>query len=117
MIPRHIANPINDWLLNRLRSKQWKKANTVLDIAKKVSGVTKVSLREIYSKTRKREVVESRFIILYFSYKRGLGTQAEITSNFNCGHEMVIHATKTVNNLIDTDKNFADLINNINRQL
>jgi len=65
----------------------------------------------VNSTTRKREIVQSRQISMYFAKKLTKYSLAEI--GYNIGgkdHATVLHAIKTVNNLIDTDKKIANYI-------
>jgi len=58
-------------------------------------------------KTRKREIVQARQIAMYFSkLLTGLSLAKIGKSIGNKDHATVLHACKTVNNLIDTDKKF-----------
>lgn len=70
------------------------------------------------SKTRKREVVQARQIAMYFSKKFTKSSLANIGAH--CGgkdHATVLHACKTVNNLIDTDKTFRVYIDELEKKI
>ena len=59
------------------------------------------------SKTRKREVVQARQIAMYFA--KAMTKSSLSTIGAHCGgkdHATVLHACRTVNNLMDTDKKF-----------
>jgi chromosomal replication initiator protein len=70
------------------------------------------------SKTRKREIVQARQIAMY------LGRNLTKTSLSSIGtqiggkdHATVLHACNTVQDLIDTDKNFKQYVTDIKKQL
>lgn len=70
------------------------------------------------SKTRKREIVQCRQIAMYFSKrltKDSLSTIGSIIGDKD--HATVLHACKTINNLIDTDKKFDAQINLLEKRL
>jgi chromosomal replication initiator protein len=69
-------------------------------------------------KTRKREIVQARQVSMYFSKNLTKASLASIGS-FIGGkdHATVLHACKTVNNLIDTDRHFRNQIIEIEKKL
>jgi chromosomal replication initiator protein len=72
----------------------------------------------IKSKTRKREVVQARQITMFFAKSFTKSSLASIGSQ--CGgkdHATVLHACKTVNNLIDTDKRFKGYIQELEKKI
>ncbi len=72
----------------------------------------------LQTKTRKREIVQARQIAMYFSKsltKSSLSTIGSIIGGKD--HATVLHACKTVNNLMDTDKRFKSQIDDIERRL
>ena len=72
----------------------------------------------IKSKTRKREVVQARQITMYFAKSFTKSSLANI--GMQCGgkdHATVLHACKTVNNLIDTDKRFKAYIVELEKKI
>ncbi|MCQ2375675.1 MAG: chromosomal replication initiator protein DnaA [Salinivirgaceae bacterium] len=72
----------------------------------------------ITSKTRKREIVQARQIAMYFAKNKTKLSLATIGSQIGGkDHATVLHACKTVNNLIDTDRQFKNYIEEIERKL
>ena len=72
----------------------------------------------LQTKTRKREIVQARQIAMYFSKgltKSSLSTIGSIIGSKD--HATVLHACKTVNNLMDTDKRFKSQIDDIEKRL
>ena len=70
------------------------------------------------SKTRKREIVQARQIAMYFAKcltKSSLATIGSLIGGKD--HATVLHACKTVNNLVDTDKRFKNYIDEIEKKL
>eukprot|EP01029_Cantina_marsupialis_P004692 TRINITY_DN1487_c1_g1_i1.p3 TRINITY_DN1487_c1_g1~~TRINITY_DN1487_c1_g1_i1.p3 ORF type:complete len:477 (-),score=69.27 TRINITY_DN1487_c1_g1_i1:9859-11289(-) len=72
----------------------------------------------LQAKTRKREIVQARQIAMYFSKTLTKASLASIGSQIgNKDHATVLHACKTVNNLIDTDRGFKTQIDEIDKKL
>jgi len=72
----------------------------------------------INSKTRKREIVQARQIAMFFAKSLTKSSLATIGSQIGGkDHATVLHACKTVNNLIDTDKRFRGYIDEIEKKL
>ena len=72
----------------------------------------------LQTKTRKREIVQARQIAMFFSKgltKSSLSTIGSIIGSKD--HATVLHACKTVNNLMDTDKRFKSQIEDIEKRL
>ncbi|HAW52743.1 MAG TPA: chromosomal replication initiator protein DnaA [Flavobacteriales bacterium] len=87
-------------------------------IQKVVCDYFDLPMELLKSKTRKREVVQARQIAMYFSKKMTKSSLANI--GMHCGgkdHATVLHACKTVNNLIDTDKRFRGYIDDLNKKI
>jgi chromosomal replication initiator protein len=87
-------------------------------IQKVVCDYFNLPLELMKSKTRKREVVQARQIAMYFS--KSLTKSSLATIGSHCGgkdHATVLHACRTVNNLIDTDKHFRVYITDIEKKI
>jgi len=66
-------------------------------------------------KTRKREIVQTRQVSMYFAKLYIKSSLAKIgQAHGGKDHATVLHAVKTVNNLIDTDKLFRRQIQQLN---
>ena len=73
---------------------------------------------EFFSKTRKRNIVQARQLTMYFAKKYTKSSLINIGNE--CGgkdHATVIHALKTVENLIETDKQFRQIALDIEKNL
>jgi chromosomal replication initiator protein len=98
--------------------KNSKKEISVDYIQKIVCDYFNISPDQLHSKTRKREIVQARQIAMFFSKSLTKSSLASIGSQIGGkDHATVLHACKTVNNLIDTDKRFKQTIKNIEKKL
>ncbi len=87
-------------------------------IQKVVCDYFNLPLEVLKSKTRKREVVQARQIAMYFA--KSLTKSSLSTIGINCGgkdHATVLHACRTVNNLIETDKKFRSSVNELQKKI
>ncbi|PKP21111.1 MAG: chromosomal replication initiator protein DnaA [Bacteroidetes bacterium HGW-Bacteroidetes-21] len=70
------------------------------------------------SKTRKREIVQARQIAMFFAKNLTKSSLATIGAMIGGkDHATVLHACKTVNNLLETDKRFKMYIDEIEKKL
>ncbi|MBN1925918.1 MAG: chromosomal replication initiator protein DnaA [Prolixibacteraceae bacterium] len=98
--------------------KQSKHEITIDYIQKIVCDYFNMPVDSLQSKTRKREVVQARQIAMFFSKSLTKSSLASIGSQIgNKDHATVLHACKTVNNLIDTDKQFRYDVEEIEKRL
>lgn len=77
-----------------------------------------ISTEEFYSKSKKREMVQARQLSMHFAKKYTKYSLAMIGKQ--CGnkdHATVIHAIKTVANLLETDKQFRTLASEIEKNI
>jgi len=72
---------------------------------------------QVKEKTRKREVVFCRQLIMYFMKQYTKDSLASIGGHFGKDHATVLHACKTINNLIDTDKIVKDKVNTYSKKI
>lgn len=87
-------------------------------IQKVVCDYFGLPIEQIHAKTRKREIVQARQVAMYFSKKHTKSSLATI--GMHCGnkdHATVLHACKTIANLIDTDKQFRGYANEIDKKI
>ncbi len=98
--------------------KNSSKELTIDYIQKVVCDFYGLPLEQLHSKTRKREIVQARQIAMYFSKKHTKSSL--VTIGQQCGnkdHATVLHACKTVANLMDTDKEFRANLLRIDQKL
>ncbi len=87
-------------------------------IQKVVCDYFGITIDLINSKTRKREIVQARQLAMYFSKKHTKSSLATI--GLQCGnkdHATVLHACRTINNLVETDKRFRTYVDEIDKKL
>jgi chromosomal replication initiator protein len=71
-----------------------------------VADSFQVSLPDLGSKSRDRELVEARQFAMWFRYLHTKDGLNKIGNIYNRDHSTVNYACKAINNLIDTDKAF-----------
>ena len=87
-------------------------------IQKVVCDYFNLPMELLKSKTRKREVVQARQIAMFFSKKHTKLSLASIGAQTGGkDHATVLHACKTVNNLMDTDKRFRVYIDDLEKKI
>jgi chromosomal replication initiator protein len=87
-------------------------------IQKIVSDYFQLDLETLQSKTRKRHVVQARQLAMFFAKKFTKASLANIGSQIgDRDHATVLHACKTVDNLVATDKQFKKFMEDINKKL
>lgn len=87
-------------------------------IQKVVCDYFNLPIELLKSKTRRREVVQARQIAMFFAKRMTKSSLASIGAQ--CGgkdHATVLHACKTVNNLLDTDKRFKVYIDELDKKI
>jgi chromosomal replication initiator protein len=98
--------------------KNTKREVSIDYIQKVVCNYFDVPVDSLQSKTRKREIVQARQVAMYFSKNLTKSSLATIGSQIGGkDHATVLHACKTVNNLVETDKQFKGQIEEIEKKL
>ncbi len=98
--------------------KNTKRELSIDFIQKMVCDYFNMPVDVLSSKTRKREIVQARQIAMYFAKNLTKSSLATIGSQIGGkDHATVLHACKTVNNLIETDKRFGIFIDEIEKKL
>jgi len=91
---------------------------TIDFIQKVVCDYYRIPIELMQSKTRKREIVQARQVSMFFSKNMTKSSLASIGAQIGGkDHATVLHACKTVNNLIDTDKHFRHQIAEIEKKI
>ena len=104
-------------LINKL-VKNSKRELSIEYISKVVCDYFNMQVDALQTKTRKREVVQARQIAMYFSKSLTKYSLTSIGAQIGAkDHATVLHACKTVNNLKDTDKNFRQYVEDIEKKL
>ena len=98
--------------------KNTKRELSIDYIQKVVCSYFNVPVEMLQSSTRKREIVQARQIAMFFSKSLTKSSLATIGSQIgDKDHATVLHACKTVNNLIETDKRFRLQLDEIEKRL
>lgn len=98
--------------------KNTKREVSIDYIQKVVCGYFEIAMDSIQTKTRKREIVQARQVAMFFSKNLTKASLATIGSQIGGkDHATVLHACKTVNNLLETDKLFKGQIEEIEKKL
>jgi chromosomal replication initiator protein len=87
-------------------------------IQKVVCDYFELNIELLKSKTRKRNVVQARQIAMYFAKSMTKSSLSSIGAH--CGgkdHATVLHACRTVNNLIETDKKFKASVQDLQKKI
>ena len=87
-------------------------------IQKVVCDYFDLPIEMLKSKTRKRQVVQARQIAMYFAKSMTKSSLSNIGAH--CGgkdHATVLHACRTVNNLIETDKKFKASVQELQKKI
>jgi chromosomal replication initiator protein len=98
--------------------KNTSKEVTIDYIQKVICEYFNIPVDSINSKTRKREIVQARQLSMYFSKKHTKSSLASIGQQ--CGnkdHATVLHACRTVNNLVETDKQFRLFVEDLDKKI
>lgn len=110
----------NIWRAKKVMIKPKPKAPVLnpTEIFEIVCGLLSIPMYLAESSTRKREVVQARQVAMYFSKSMTKSSLATIGSQIgDKDHATVLHACKTINNLLETDKRFRAQMAEIERRL
>ncbi len=95
-----------------------KKEVTIDLIQQTVCDYFSMPVDQMKSKTRKREIVQARQIAMYFAKNKTKSSLSTIGARIGGkDHATVLHACKTVKNLLDTDKRFKVFVTDIEKML
>lgn len=87
-------------------------------IQKVVSDYFEIDTDVLRSKTRKRNIAQARQLCMFFAKKYTKNSLASIGSQIGGrDHATVLHACKTIDNLVETDKEFKKYYEDINLKL
>ena len=80
-------------------------------------GVTPTALEIPFSKTKKKEIVNARFLFMYYASKvKGKGPSC-IGRKVGRGHADIIHAIRQAGNRINTEKDYREKYSHILLQI
>lgn len=117
----YLNAPINIELASRIVSEMVtfrEKTLSISDIQEKVCDYYKLSVTEIQTKSRKRDVVQARQIAMYLARKYTKSSLTVIGEQIgNRDHATVLHAVKTVMDLCETDREIRESVSTIEKEL
>ncbi len=114
---REINNDLARQVIERLVRNN-KREISIMNIQKIVCDYFNIHIDQLQVKTRKREIVQARQVAMFFSKSLTKSSLATIGSQIGGkDHATVLHACKTVNNLMETDKRFMHCIQEIEKKL
>ncbi|MDR2027423.1 MAG: chromosomal replication initiator protein DnaA [Prevotellaceae bacterium] len=117
LIKKEITIELASEMLDKLVNTA-KRDITIDEIKKTVCEYFGMTLDKLLSNTRKREIVLSRQIAMYLSKNHTKYSSIQIGDQIGGkDHTTVLHAWKTVKNLIDTDKAFRKTMENLETRL
>jgi len=112
-ITKELAAEMLEKLVNTV-----KKEITIQEIQKIVCEYFNMSVESLLSKTRKRDIVQARQIAMYLCKNHTKLSLASIGAQIGGkDHATVLHACKTVKDLIDTNKTIKGQIQDIEKKL
>ena len=87
---------------------------TIDHIQQIIADYFDLDIESLHSKTRKRNVVQARQLAMFFSKKYTKSSLSTIGSQIGQrDHATVLHACKTVENLIETDREFKKYVSDL----
>ena len=87
---------------------------TIDHIQQIIADYFNLDIESLHSKTRKRNVVQARQLAMFFSKKYTKNSLSTIGSQIGQrDHATVLHACKTVENLIETDREFKKYVSDL----
>lgn len=99
-------------------SRNIKRELSIDYIQKVVCGFYNIDSESLQSSTRKREIVQARQVAMFFSKTLTKSSLAAIGAEIGGkDHATVLHAFKTINNLMETDKAFKLQMEEIEKKL
>jgi len=108
---REFGAVIDDFItkLQKQRHEDIPKEVRLMELFREVRRITGLTEDELKERTRKREIVEARQIIMavYHSLLPNV-TETEAARVFKMNHASTIHSRKTVRNLLETSKTYAE---------
>lgn len=104
--------------LLKISEKDQEKTINIDTITKTVSNYFKISIADLRSKARNKEITAGRHIAMFFSYYIAKSTLAEIGLYFGKrDHTTVMHAVNKIKQMQKNDADFSKMLYNIETQL
>jgi chromosomal replication initiator protein len=117
LLKKHFKVKIIDMKIEKSHLK-FKKTYSIEEIKNIISESEGLKGNEIDNITRKRDIVESRQIAMFYARKLTVKSLQQIGKEFgNKDHATVLHACKVVENLCNVNKNFKIKFDKIEKLL
>ena len=94
-----------------------KRQITFEGIVEKVCSQYSISSEMLYSKSRKRDVADSRQLIMALAKKHTKMSSTTIGMKLKRNHATVLHACKTIDERMSVDKDFKNMVESIEQSL
>ncbi len=105
-------------ILNKLTKNVSEVSLSIQSIQEMVAEYFEITVDDLLSRTRKREIAQARQVAIYFVKKCTNMSLKSIGDSFGGrDHTTMMHSYKTVKDLIQTDKRFRDFIEDIKIKL
>ena len=113
--------PVDRSMARQVLTDLREESSMVLDIPKiqeVVCGHFGISIERVRGRTRKREVVQARQVAMHFAKQHTQHSLKTIGLHFGGrDHSTVIHALRTVENNLETDPKYAQMVEEIQRKI
>lgn len=118
LLKRNITLDLAKSIVSKRISSSVVKETTIEDVFRVVCDSFKINIEAIRSNTRKREVAQARHLCMYMAKQHTKATLINIgTACGNKNHATVLHAVKSVNNLMETDKQFKYSVEELEKKI
>lgn len=115
---KHIDIEFAEEIIGRVAPKKERKTLTIEDIRDTTCQQFNLSVNDILTKSRQREVVEARQIAMFLSKKLTKAPLSSIGKTIGGrNHSTVVYACKRVEDLIETDKQYKKIVEDIEKLL
>ena len=90
---------------------------SINSIVAAVVKCTGIEFNKIQSLKRQRDIIFARHLFCYFTRKRTRLSYQEIGKIINRDHATILHSVRTVENLLEYDRDFKELVPKIQIQI
>jgi hypothetical protein len=97
---------MNYWIRPMFFNNKIKKEEKEIQVIKKACEIFEVSIDDLNSKRRFRNIVEVRYVLFYIFHKKLNYTLHQTSNIFNKNHATALHGCKVVKNISEYDYQF-----------
>jgi chromosomal replication initiation ATPase DnaA len=87
--------------------------------AERVSDLFQITKEELFSKSKKRELVDARYLLYYLCFKRPMRInyiEKYMTDNgYNIKHSSIIHGISVTEEKLKTDKDYLSIVKDVEK--